>query len=576
MLADREPKPDVPTSVRPIAEPIRVIAPAVFRACSSTDAQPVPPPAAIPPPPAKARTEPLGAERYRVQFTADRETHAQLEELRALMRHQIPDGDVGKILAKAIASLLKQVRKQKFAETSAPDAPRSTRARIRHDISPPRSGEQSGSATRAAAPTSRKAAGAATRESSSNSTTRTAGNGRDRTRSKESRCAVARTISCARARTSARNTWPASRELDLNPVRPERAAHDDDARDPDAGALGPRSSRTPVPGRVSGAAPGIELGPASTASARIFGASPLPLEQPVQYLRVMAAAIACGCAAASGPLVYADAVRDGVAGVSGIDQPAAIAISPDGAQLYVAGSGANAVAIFARDADSGALAPAGVVRDGRGVQGLDQPGDVAISRGRRARLRGRLRRRRARRVPAQRDNGRAALPRGDARPRRRRARARRRGVGGGERGRSLGLRRGTRRRFAGGVQARPEERQAALRRGGARARLRAHLARDRARRPARLRLGLRCVRARRVRARSRHGPPAPDRDRARRRRPRPCARERGQRRGEPGRQPRGRGQLRRERARAVRARSGDGRARAGSRPRMRVSMPPRD
>jgi 5-methylcytosine-specific restriction endonuclease McrA len=55
-----------------------------------------------------------------VQFTADHETHAQLEELRALMRHQIPDGDVGKILAKAISGLLERVRKQKFAETSDP------------------------------------------------------------------------------------------------------------------------------------------------------------------------------------------------------------------------------------------------------------------------------------------------------------------------------------------------------------------------------------------------------------------------------------------------------------------------
>jgi hypothetical protein len=68
----------------------------------------------------RPRTEPFGAERYRVQFTADGELHAQLEELRALMRHQVPDGDVGKILAKAVACLLKQVRKQKFAETSKP------------------------------------------------------------------------------------------------------------------------------------------------------------------------------------------------------------------------------------------------------------------------------------------------------------------------------------------------------------------------------------------------------------------------------------------------------------------------
>src|SRR5258705_8574727 len=96
--------------------------------------------------------------------------------------------------------------------------------------------------------------------------------------------------------------------------------------------------------------------------------------------RALAAAILCGCAAASGPLVYAEGVREGEGGVRGIEEPSAIAISPDGGELYVAGSGANAVAIFARDAATGALDPSGVVRDhARGVDGLDQPGDIAIS-----------------------------------------------------------------------------------------------------------------------------------------------------------------------------------------------------
>jgi 5-methylcytosine-specific restriction endonuclease McrA len=44
------------------------------------------------------------------------------------MRHQIPDGDVGKVLAKAVAVLLKQVRAQKFGECSAPRAARRKRA----------------------------------------------------------------------------------------------------------------------------------------------------------------------------------------------------------------------------------------------------------------------------------------------------------------------------------------------------------------------------------------------------------------------------------------------------------------
>jgi hypothetical protein len=127
LVADRNPRPAQPTTVCPIAEPAKpkglpatlpqASPPAATRATSE---QPAPELPARPTLPAKGLTEPLGAERYRVQFTADREMHAQLEELRALMRHQIPDGDVGKILARAVRVLLAQVRKRKFAETSRP------------------------------------------------------------------------------------------------------------------------------------------------------------------------------------------------------------------------------------------------------------------------------------------------------------------------------------------------------------------------------------------------------------------------------------------------------------------------
>src|SRR4029453_8041853 len=125
LLADRDPRPAVPASVCRIAASagLPVAAPPVSKAvlmpAPSSVHPETPVPAAAPhqAPCARAKSEPLGAERYRVQFTADRETHAQLEELRALMRHQIPDGDVGKILARAVALLHAQVRKRKFAET---------------------------------------------------------------------------------------------------------------------------------------------------------------------------------------------------------------------------------------------------------------------------------------------------------------------------------------------------------------------------------------------------------------------------------------------------------------------------
>ena len=113
MLADREPKPAAPALVRRLPDAPKVAQPMRPEANSA----PIPAPAPAAPRP---RTEPLGADRYRVQFTADRETHAELEELRALMRHQIPDGDVGKILSKAISVLLAQVRRQKFADVSSP------------------------------------------------------------------------------------------------------------------------------------------------------------------------------------------------------------------------------------------------------------------------------------------------------------------------------------------------------------------------------------------------------------------------------------------------------------------------
>jgi hypothetical protein len=126
LLADRRPRPDVAASIRPVPESSQQTWDSALPPPAASHAAPASPepsaaPAAPPPPaPEKNGTEPLGAQRYRVQFMADRVTHAQLEELRALMRHQIPDGDLGRILARAVALLHAQVRKRKFAETSRP------------------------------------------------------------------------------------------------------------------------------------------------------------------------------------------------------------------------------------------------------------------------------------------------------------------------------------------------------------------------------------------------------------------------------------------------------------------------
>ena len=83
---------------------------------------------------------------------------------------------------------------------------------------------------------------------------------------------------------------------------------------------------------------------------------------------------------ASGSLTFVAAVRDGVGGVTDMRVPDALAISSDGAHVYVTSRENDALVVFARDAASGGLAFVGVVRDGvGGVDGIDHASGVAVS-----------------------------------------------------------------------------------------------------------------------------------------------------------------------------------------------------
>lgn len=80
-----------------------------------------------------------------------------------------------------------------------------------------------------------------------------------------------------------------------------------------------------------------------------------------------------------GTLIYTQSVRDG-GSVDGLDGAAAVAVAPGGEHVYVAGSGDDAVAVFARNGTTGVLAYAGRVRDGEGgVDGLAGVQGVAVS-----------------------------------------------------------------------------------------------------------------------------------------------------------------------------------------------------
>ena len=83
--------------------------------------------------------------------------------------------------------------------------------------------------------------------------------------------------------------------------------------------------------------------------------------------------------AVSGALTFVQAKLDSVGKVNGLDGAQGIAISPDGAHVYVAGRNDDAVAVFSRDAATGKLTFVEFQRDGSGVDGLLGAKGVAVS-----------------------------------------------------------------------------------------------------------------------------------------------------------------------------------------------------
>jgi 6-phosphogluconolactonase (cycloisomerase 2 family) len=95
--------------------------------------------------------------------------------------------------------------------------------------------------------------------------------------------------------------------------------------------------------------------------------------------------------AISGPLVFfrsprtfsfVEAQSDGVGGVDGLGGASDVKVSPDGRHVYVAGNTDNAVAVFSRDPDSGALTFVEAEFNGVGgvgVSGLNGATAIAIS-----------------------------------------------------------------------------------------------------------------------------------------------------------------------------------------------------
>lgn len=68
----------------------------------------------------RAVVTPLAPERYKLQVTLARETHEKLRRAQALARHILPDGDIGAILDRALALLIDDLERRRFARVASP------------------------------------------------------------------------------------------------------------------------------------------------------------------------------------------------------------------------------------------------------------------------------------------------------------------------------------------------------------------------------------------------------------------------------------------------------------------------
>lgn len=78
-------------------------------------------------------------------------------------------------------------------------------------------------------------------------------------------------------------------------------------------------------------------------------------------------------------LAFVEAVFDGSGGIDGLDNAHAVVVSPDGAHVYVAADQDDAVAVFSRASGQGTLAFVEAEFDGAGgVDGLDGAEHLAL------------------------------------------------------------------------------------------------------------------------------------------------------------------------------------------------------
>ncbi|MES1175496.1 MAG: hypothetical protein ABUL62_14335 [Myxococcales bacterium] len=111
LLAARFPKPDVRDLIRRLP-PTTVGTPDM--GTESTNSKPTEPRQLEPTPPARNAVKPLSADRFSVNFTADNEFRELLDEVRALLSHSEPKGDLLTVMKRGLESLRGELLTRRF------------------------------------------------------------------------------------------------------------------------------------------------------------------------------------------------------------------------------------------------------------------------------------------------------------------------------------------------------------------------------------------------------------------------------------------------------------------------------
>jgi hypothetical protein len=133
LLARRFPRPDVPSYVRKLPDPVAQRAAPARTACEASEHSPLPPTQSLLPAPTHAPAptrpliEPTSEARYRIQLNASSALKEKLELFQDLVSHSIPSGDIAAVLERALDLALEQVQKQRFAKTDKPRRPQRPR-----------------------------------------------------------------------------------------------------------------------------------------------------------------------------------------------------------------------------------------------------------------------------------------------------------------------------------------------------------------------------------------------------------------------------------------------------------------